>query len=123
MARLFPDVQFYDYTKLPKAWMHTLSNYHLTFSHSESNYAQCVEALAHGINVAVVFGIKKGEAFPETWHGYRVISGDDTDLRFTDPKSDTGVIIGLYAKGQAKRDCTGFVVRDSAITPALIQIA
>ena len=120
MARLFPDVEFYDYTKLPKAWLRTLPNYHITFSHSETNLADCLEALAHGINVAVVFGIKPGKPFPETWNGYRVVSGDDTDLRFTDPKGSIGVVIGLYAKGQAKKDCSGFVVRP---TSDLIQIA
>jgi hypothetical protein len=122
MARLFPDVQFYDYTKLPKAWMHTLPNYHLTFSHSETNMLECFEALEHGVNVAVVFGIKKGKAFPETWHGYRVVSGDDTDLRFTDPKGAKGVVIALYAKGQAKKDCSGFVVRELDARTTFIQI-
>ncbi len=37
--------------------------------------------------------------------------GDKTDLRFTDPK---GVIVGLYAKGKAKQDASGFVVRMAA---------
>ena len=123
MAKLFPDVQFYDYTKLPKPYLRTLPNYHLTFSHSETNLSDCLDALKHGINVAVVFGLKKSQPLPETWHGYRVISGDETDLRFTDPKGDTGVVIGLYAKGQAKKDCTCFVVRDNAPAGALIQIA
>jgi hypothetical protein len=118
MATLFPDVQFYDYTKLPKAWHRMLPNYHLTFSHSEVNHTHCMEALSHGVNVAVVFGLKKGTAFPETWNGYPVVSGDDTDLRFTDPKG--GVVIGLYAKGQAKKDCSGFVVRAAS---ELIQVA
>jgi hypothetical protein len=118
MAKLFPDVQFYDYTKLPKAWLRTLPNYHLTFSHSEVNHAACIDALAHGVNVAVVFGLKKGSEFPETWNGYPVVSGDETDLRFTDPKG--GVVVGLYAKGQAKKDCSGFVVRQ---TSDLIQVS
>jgi len=109
LASQFTDVQFYDYTKLPKAWQRTLPNYDITFSHSETNLRDCMDALNRGINVAVVFGLKKSQPFPEFWHGYRVVSGDDTDLRFTDPK---GVVIGLYQKGQAKKDCTGFVVRD-----------
>jgi hypothetical protein len=113
-AQLFPDVQFYDYTKVPQPWKRTLPNYHLTFSHSETNLSHCLDALKHGINVAVVFGIKKGQPLPETWNGYKVISGDNHDLRFLD---ESGVVVGLYAKGQAKRDCSGFVVR-----PELIQI-
>ena len=46
-----------------------------------------------------------------------VFNGDTNDLRFLDPK---GAIIGLYAKGKAKKDCTGFTVRD--LHPHLIQI-
>ena len=37
-----------------------------------------------------------------------VISGDDHDLRFTDPH---GKIVGLEAKGKAKQDNSGFVVK------------
>jgi hypothetical protein len=37
-----------------------------------------------------------------------VIDGDANDLRFLDP---TGVIVGLKAKGAAKKDTSGFVVR------------
>jgi hypothetical protein len=38
--------------------------------------------------------------------GRRVINGDESDLRFLDP---VGVVVGLKAKGKAKRDTTGFV--------------
>lgn len=105
MARHFDTTMFYDYTKS----LHSLlrndrpTNYHLTFSRSESNDKECLEALAKGHNVAVVF-----DQLPETWNGYRVIDGDETDLRFLDPK---GVVVGLKAKGDAKNDRTGFVVR------------
>jgi hypothetical protein len=37
----------------------------------------------------------------------QVIDGDKTDMRFADPR---GVIVGLFAKGLAKADRTGFVV-------------
>ncbi len=119
LAREFPRVQFYDYTKIPRPWTRVLPNYHLTFSHSEENLYDCMEALANGINVAVVFGIKKTEPLPTTWHGSKVISGDESDLRFLDKhgKHGTGLIVGLYQKGRAKQDCSGFVVRD------LIQIS
>jgi hypothetical protein len=55
MAQAFPQVQFYDYTKISMPWKRTLPNYHLTFSYSGSNLAECLEALANGVNVAVVF--------------------------------------------------------------------
>ena len=53
--------------------------------------------------VAVVF-----DEIPNTWEGMDVISGDDHDLRFTDPH---GKIVGLEAKGKAKQDNSGFVVK------------
>jgi len=59
-----------------------------------------------GYNIAVVFGIKKSLPMPTQYANLSVYNGDDSDLRFTDPK---GVIVGLYAKGKAKKDTTGFV--------------
>jgi hypothetical protein len=113
MAQQFRDVQFYDYTKIPAPWKRTLPNYSLTFSHSELNIADCIDALNHGVNVAVVFGIKPSESLPATWNGYRVISGDESDLRFAD--KGNGVVIGLWAKGPSKKDCSGFVVRPQLV--------
>lgn len=116
MAREFPDVQMYDYTKIPKPWKRTLPNYHLTFSLSENNLPDAMDAIRHGINVAVVFDTKKGMPLPETWNGIRVVDGDRHDLRFLDGK-DKGrrrkpvkpVIVGVRAKGKAKKDKSGFV--------------
>ena len=117
MALQFPEVQFYDYTKHPKPWTRTLPNYHLTFSYSEVNLEDSLDALRHGVNVAVVFGIAKSKPLPEAWQGFPVVNGDETDLRFLDAK---GCVIGLHAKGRAKQDCTGFVVRDASAK--LVQI-
>ena len=97
----FPDVQFYDYTKIPKRV--TPSNYHLTFSNADGNSINVIKAIADDMNVAVVF---RG-ALPTTWRGLPVISGDDSDLRFLDLPNH---IIGLTAKGKAKKDTSGFVV-------------
>jgi hypothetical protein len=77
MARKFPDVQFYDYTKIPRAWTRTMANYHLTFSHSEDNLSTCMEHLRRGVNVAVVFA----GGLPKTWHGYPVVDGERFALR------------------------------------------
>jgi hypothetical protein len=108
MAAEFPGLKLYDYTKLARPWERVLPNYHLTFSHSETNGVQCMEALEHGVNVAMVFDTKRGQPLPKTWCGYKVFDGDVSDLRFKDPK---GVIVGVRAKGKAKKDCTGFVVK------------
>ena len=113
MAAAFPNVQFYDYTKIPRPWQRTRSNYHLTFSLSESNRTDAISALQHGVNVAVVFNTRKTESLPDTWEGFGVVSGDIHDLRFLDAHH-TGLVIGLYAKGRAKRDTSGFV-QDKAL--------
>lgn len=105
LAQAFPQVQFYDYSKIPAPWKRTLKNYHLTFSHSENNLADCMDALANGVNVAVVFSTSR---FPATWHGFRVINGDESDLRFRDP---AGVVVGLKAKGSAKQLAAGGFVQ------------
>ena len=97
------NIQFYDYTKnLKRAMKYLGTNYHLTFSRSEDNEAECLEYLRAGGNVAVVF-----KQLPDTWHGYEVIDGDENDMRYTDKK---GVVIGLVAKGKAKKDISGFVI-------------
>ena len=102
----FPDVQFYDYTKILGRKVKDIPNYHLTFSAADGNDLDVLRAIAEGLNVATVFGLKKTEAMPESYNGRPVFNGDDSDLRFLDPK---GVVVGLYAKGKAKKDTSGFV--------------
>jgi len=102
----FPNVQFYDYTKILGRKISHLPNYHLTFSAADGNDADVFKAIQQGYNVATVFGLKKSQPMPETFNGRRVFNGDDSDLRFLDPKN---VIVGLYAKGKAKKDTSGFV--------------
>jgi hypothetical protein len=102
----FPEVQFYDYTKILGRKIQNIENYHLTFSAADGNDADVAKAIEQGYNVAVVFGLKKTESMPDEYMGRPVYNGDDSDLRFIDPK---GVVVGLYAKGKAKKDTTGFV--------------
>jgi hypothetical protein len=102
----FPEVQFYDYTKILGRKVAHIPNYHLTFSAADGNDADVLKAIAQGMNVATVFGLKKTEPLPETYNGRPVFNGDESDLRFLDPR---GVIVGLYAKGRAKKDESGFV--------------
>ena len=112
----FPSIQFYDYTKSFKRAAESIRNldwplnYHLTFSHSEENRNDCLRILEYGGNVAIVFD----DGIPNHWRGYQVVSGDDSDLRFLDPK---GCIIGLKAKGKARKDTSGFVVPTHATVP------
>jgi hypothetical protein len=100
---LFPDVQFYDYTKVLGRKVQKYKNYHLTFSAADGNDADVAKAMEQGMNVAVVF-----DEIPAEYKGKSVFNADDTDLRFMDPK---GVVLGLKAKGRAKKDYSGFVIR------------
>jgi len=104
--QMFPNVTFYDYTKMLNRKGRALPNYHLTFSAADGNDADVAKAIEQGYNVATVFGIKKTLPMPETYMGLPVFNGDDSDLRFLDPN---GVVVGLYAKGKAKKDTSGFV--------------
>ena len=102
---LRPEIQYYDYTKsFKRALSEIPANYHLTYSRSEKTTNEqifaCIEA---GVNVSVVF-----MTIPDTYLGLPVIDGDKHDMRFLDPE---GVIVGLKAKGKAKKDTSGFVVR------------
>lgn len=102
--QMFPYVQFYDYTKAPMEKRREEPNYILVYSRaSESQKPELVKALHAGGRVAVVFG---GD-LPAYYWGYPVVDGDKHDLRFLDP---AGHVIGLSAKGLAKKDSSGFVV-------------
>ena len=102
----FPNIQFYDYTKILGRKIKSIANYHLTFSNADGNEVDVAKAITQGYNIATVFGIKKSLPMPATYMDMPVFNGDESDLRFLDPK---GVIVGLYAKGKAKKDTTGFV--------------
>ena len=102
----FPETQFYDYTKVLGRKVTEIKNYQLTFSAADGNDNDVTKAIQQGYNIATVFGIKKTLPMPAEYLGRPVFNGDDSDLRFLDPK---GVIVGLYAKGRAKKDSSGFV--------------
>lgn len=103
----YSDLLFYDYTKnINHIKRYVGTNYKLTFSRSETNDKECLTAISLGSNVAAVFQ----STLPYTYKGINVINGDDTDLRYFDP---IGVIIGLKAKGKAKKDKTGFVINQN----------
>jgi len=104
----FKEVQFYDYSKIYKRaikWADKKypKNYHLTYSLNEDNKKEAMQVLKRGGNVSVVFRNKK---LPKKFKGFKVINADYSDVRFKDPKN---VIAGLYAKGKARYDQSGFV--------------
>ncbi len=109
----FPDVQFYDYTKIYSRLGHTPANYDLTFSRSEVNGAYATAALARGFRVAVVFNNRHG--LPAEYYGVRVVNADRHDLRFLDGSS---VIAGLLSKGKLKGNGAGTSARGFVVSHA-----
>ena len=100
---MFPQIQFYDYTKIPTRKVEHIPNYHLTWSYSEANdkYATLFDKVSN--NIAVVFR----DALPKMFKGLKVIDGDEHDMRFLD---ESQVVVGLIEKGEAKKDTSGFVI-------------
>ncbi len=119
LFELYPNVQFYDYTKNYLRFDKVLpSNYHLTFSKSESNGTKAMEILERGFNVAMVF-----DKTPKEYNGFKVVDGDESDLRFLDEK---GVIVGLRykkmtGKGANNQEAfdSGFAIRVNS--PELVE--
>jgi hypothetical protein len=108
------DIQFYDYTKIAGRFKTELpQNYDLTFSLHETNKRQAMQIAQNGGRVAIVFR----KDLPKSFWGIAVNNGDKTDLRFLDPKN---CIVGLKAKGKARKDVSGFV-QDVAIAPRMTQ--
>jgi len=92
ILEIFPDVMFYDYTKVDNRveLMKQYKNYDVTYSFSGYNLTKCQEMLLQKIKVAMVFKI-----VPEMYMGYKVINGDEYDMRYKDPEP---TIIGLKFK-------------------------
>lgn len=119
ILEMFPDVQFYDYTKVANRYdlVEKYDNYQLTFSYDGYNWDTCEEFLNRGINVAVVFESKE---IPISWRGYGIIDMTQSDLRYLDQKTENGTgYIGylhfhrpatLYKNGKYERPDTPFVV-------------
>jgi len=122
----FPEVQFYDYTKITKraiafATGDTPGNYHLTFSKTEDNDSDCIKVLEAGGNVSVVCSLpvyktaKATGSLPYPYDTPDAIDGDAHDYRPGDGDRRGnirgGLIVALKAKGDAKHDTSGFVLR------------
>jgi len=117
IINMFPDVMFYDYTKLETKPI--APNHHLTYSstgasqvvgnkviyNKESNWDNMVKKfLSNGKNVAMAFTSRN--AMPKfvmderTGKTFEVWNGDEYDARFLDPSREdgAGLIIGLTNK-------------------------
>ena len=92
ILELFPNIQFYDYTKIPNRikLMREYPNYDVTFSFDGFNNASCEDYLKNGGRVAVVF---YGNKLPKKFNGWKVIDGNKYDMRYLDePQS----VVGLH---------------------------
>jgi len=107
IPQAFPNLFFYDYTKIASRLnsVNVPSNYKLMFSYSgRKQYRNQVElALKTDVPVAVVF---RGD-LPKTFLGRPVIDGDKSDL--FNVKSGK-VVVGLVAKGKARKSDSDFIV-------------
>ena len=109
----FPDVMFYDYTKVPYRYRKdavALPNYRLTYSYTGEDVSveRANEYLSAGCGVSVVYtGNPMGKLHGLFPNCTRIVDGDVHDMRFLDP---AGSLVLLKAKGDAVRDRSGFVV-------------
>jgi len=107
--QVFPNIDFYDYTKHPKRKLEgkTANNYDLTYSYSGATPEKITNAgFSNPDNKRISVVFMRKEDIPKSFNNFKVIDGDNTDLRHIEPKN---VIVSLYAKGAAKRDTHGFV--------------
>lgn len=111
---IFPEVQFYDYTKNPARMLKPIApNYHLTFSYSGRNESAAVKTLESKQNVAVIFNVKDVNDFPKTWNGFKVINGDETDYR---PNDGKGVVVALKWKDIANKEVNNEIKNSCFVT-------
>jgi hypothetical protein len=97
---IFPEVSFYDYSKSHLKFDNIPNNYHLTYSYTGRNAELCKVLLNKGVNIAVVFNVRKETELPKTFMGYPTVNGDLTDYRINDAK---GIIVALKWKRIANR--------------------
>ena len=110
IADLWPYAIFYDYTKIigkVKKYLNS-SIYRLTFSRAEDNESETLQALEMGANVSAVFS----HELPTHYKGFKVVDGDSSDLVML---NHSGVILGLRAKGKARKDNSGFTIDSSKL--------
>lgn len=109
-------VQMYDYTAWSPAKRVVSDVYSLTYSAKEPSHTpdETLKAiLRSGGNVAMPFDTARGKPLPESWHGFTVIDGDESDERRLDPN---GVVVGLRAKGHEwKRDNSAGFIRSASV--------
>ena len=116
---IFPEVNFYDYTKNHLKFENKAPNYHLTYSFTGRNEELCKVLLSQGYNVAVVFNVKNENELPKYFMNHTVINGDLTDARFLDLSP---CIVGLKFKHIANRINEAKVLKSCFVIDPLTDI-
>lgn len=120
ILEMYPNVQFYDYTKVPTriAVAKKYANYDVTWSidGSTKNLLFGLNYIKNGGRIAVVYGTKE---MPKTYYGFETCDGDLTDYR----PSDKAPVCMLkfkttannYKNGKFVLPNTDFIVREDNI--------
>ena len=93
ILELYPEIQFYDYTKVFSriGLLDKYPNYDLTYSYNGHNWGCCEYFLKRGGKVAVVF--ENQDSLPMAFKGYPVWDANAYDMRYLDPAKH---IMGLH---------------------------
>lgn len=114
VLEIFPEVQFYDYTKVFRRvyLMDKYPNYDVTYSYSGHNAGLCEKFLSKGGKVAVVFA----HDIPDKFLGYPTFDANAYDMRYIDPKAHVMALhyhktANDYVGGKFIEPDTAFVVK------------
>jgi hypothetical protein len=115
IPQLFPNINFFDYTKIAKRLDRTPANYQLMFSYSRATayQAQVAMALKTSVPMSVVFY----GPMPDTFMGKPVVNGDASDI---ENLAHANCVIGLkykVAKGKGVIPTTSVFIVNTNIIP------
>ena len=103
------DLKNYDYTK--KVNRVSSNKYKLVYSVNSFDNDKTLMAIKNKQSLAIIFNIGINKELPKKYivnnKTFKVIDADKSDVRFKDPRN---IIAGLYAKGRARYDKSGFVL-------------
>ena len=96
----FPNVQFYDYSKLRgMVKKNPNKNHHYTFSgsmYSDYSRKELKQAIDEGLNIAIAFNTKESKQdtlrIPKQLFNKPLVSFDNTDVRFKDKQGSIGYL-------------------------------
>ena len=116
ILQIFPNVVFYDYSKVPQrmALPKKYPNYDLTLSYNGYNSNICRSYLEQGGKVAVVF---HDEKMPKTFMGFKCEDGNNDDMRYLNSPSSVIFLhyhrtANDYVNGKYQKPNSKFIVME-----------